>query len=100
MIIPSFSSIVYALMLAFAILVLVFFVILKSTRNLVSLAGIALLLLIAVLMSRFPGRVSHLLAILCPILFEEHVIVVFSLFDRSFGSPLSVVSSFNWSLPC
>ncbi|VDN09631.1 unnamed protein product [Dibothriocephalus latus] len=47
-----------SLMLAFVILCLIFFVILKDVRNLVSLSGIVLLLLISILISWHPGKIK------------------------------------------
>ncbi|VDN26683.1 unnamed protein product [Dibothriocephalus latus] len=47
-----------SLMLAFVILCLVFFVILEDVRNLVSLSGIVLLILISILMSWHPGKIN------------------------------------------
>ncbi|KAL7060448.1 hypothetical protein AAHC03_09701 [Spirometra sp. Aus1] len=46
------------LMLAFVILCLIFFVILKDLRNLVSLSGMVLLLLISVAISWHPGKIN------------------------------------------
>nr|CDS33869.1 concentrative Na nucleoside cotransporter [Hymenolepis microstoma] len=50
--------IAYSLMLIFVILCLIFFVILQDVRNLVSLSGIVVLLLICVAISFHPGRIN------------------------------------------
>ena len=44
-------------MLIFVILCLIFFVILQDVRNLVSLSGMVVLLLIAIVISKHPGKV-------------------------------------------
>ncbi|VDO01401.1 unnamed protein product [Rodentolepis nana] len=48
----------YSLMLIFVILCLVFFVILQDVRNLVSLSGIVVLLLLCIAISFHPGRIN------------------------------------------
>ena len=50
--------VIYSLMIIFAILCLIFFVILQDVRNLVSLSGMVLLFLISIAISKHPGKVS------------------------------------------
>ncbi|KAM3172474.1 hypothetical protein ACTXT7_014456 [Hymenolepis weldensis] len=52
------KTVVYSLMLIFVILCLVFFVILQDVRNLVSLSGMVVLLLICIAISFHPGRIN------------------------------------------
>ncbi|EUB60933.1 Solute carrier family 28 member 3 [Echinococcus granulosus] len=50
--------VVLALMGIFTIICLIFFVILKSVQNLISLSGIVVLLLIAIAISKHPGKIN------------------------------------------
>ncbi len=45
-------------MAVFVVFCLVYFVILKDVRNLISLSGMCILLLISVLISKHPGKVG------------------------------------------
>uniref|UniRef100_A0A5K3EGQ7 Solute carrier family 28 member 3 n=1 Tax=Mesocestoides corti TaxID=53468 RepID=A0A5K3EGQ7_MESCO len=54
----TIKIVVGLLMAIFTILCLIFFVILTDVRNLISLSGIALLLLISILISKYPGKIK------------------------------------------